>query len=240
MAMRKRLSSAFTLIEVVTTMAIIIILTSIVIGVAGMVQKKASMARAEAEKALLLGAVENYKSETGGYPQDSANTPGVTDKLSPKLHFNPTAKEYQDASLFLYKELTGDRTASSGSGDPDGIPDTDPSTGTPATSYLKQYDPRILMVDRDTVTKKITKVKGFQDPWGYYYGYSTAAYAEEQKFQNKLRVGTAGATRVTGDANPGYNLSGPDFWSTGGSKPAAVPASAKLKDQEVAKWVKNW
>lgn len=236
-----RLSSAFTLIEVVTTMAIIIILTSIVVGIAGYVQNKASRSRAEVERSTLLGACENYKSDTGGYPVDSSSDT-ATDTLSPKQHFIPTATEYQKASVFLYKELTGDKVPSSGGGtDPDGVPDTDPNTGAPLyPAYLKQYDPRILMSVRDPNTRKITKVTGFQDPWGYFYGYSTAAMSQEKKFQDQLRVGTAGAKRVTGSQNPGFNIAGPDFWSTGGSKPSSQPGSDKLKEQEQAKWVKNW
>jgi len=235
-----RLSSAFTLIEVVTTMAIIIILTSIVVGIAGYVQNKASRSRAEVERSTILGACENYKSDTGGYPVD-ASADVATDTLSPKKHFNPTATEYQKASVFLYKELTGDKVPASGGGtDPDGVPDTDTSGNPLYPSYLKQYDPRILMTVRDANTRKITKVTGFQDPWGYFYAYSTAGMSEEKKFQDLLRVGTAGAKRSVGAQNPGFNIAGPDFWSTGGSKPLTAPVSDKQKEQEQAKWVKNW
>ncbi len=237
--MRTRFSSAFTLIEIVTTMAIIIILTSIVVGIAGYVQNKASRSRAETEKAMLLGAVENYKSDTGGYPVD-ASSDLSSDKLRPKEHFIPTSTEYQKASQFLYKELTGDKSGKTANTDPDGIPDMDATGNLVYQIYLKQYDQRILLADRDADTKKITKVKGFQDPWGYYYGYSTAAMSEEKKFQDKLRTGQTGATRPTGSNNPGYNISGPDFWSTGGSKPASAPTDDKTKNQESAKWIKNW
>jgi len=241
--MRTRFSSGFTLIEIVTTMAIIIILTSIVVGIAGYVQTKASRSRAETEKAMLIGAIENYKSDTGGYPQDTDPGTLYTDKLLPKQHFIPTSTEYQKASEFLYKELTGDKSkGDTGTGDPDGLPDpVSASDPTPKYQiYLKQFDPRILFAERNPDTKKITRVRGFQDPWGYYYGYSTAAMSEEKKFQDKLRTGQAGATRPTGENNPGYNISGPDFWCTGGSKPSSQPTSDKLKEQESAKWVKNW
>jgi len=237
--MRTRSSSAFTLIEVVTTMAIIIILTSIVFGIAGFVQHKSSVSRAESERAMILSAIENYKSDTGGYPVDASGDL-ATDTLSPKKHFIPNASEYQKASVFLYKELTGDKAPAAGTGDPDGAPDLDPATGNALyPAYLKGYDPRILMAERDTNTRKITKVRGLQDPWGYYYGYSTAGYTEEKKFQDKLKTGQT-ATRPTGDANPGYNIACPDFWSTGGSKPSTQPTVDKQKDQETAKWVKNW
>lgn len=235
--MRKRLSSAFTLIEIVTTMAIIVILTSIVVGIAGYVQNKGARSRAQSEIAMLSSALENYKGDTGGYPQDTDKL--TTDTLSPKKHFTPTDTVYSDSSLFLYKELTGDKSKINGTGDPDGVPDTD-AAGNPTPIYLKQYDPRIILADRDANTKKITKVKGFQDPWGYMYGYSTAAMAEEQKFQLKLKQGQANPTRSTGATNPGYNMSSPDMWSTAGNKPSPAPASDKLKDQETAKWVKNW
>lgn len=228
-------AAAFTLLEIVTTLSIIVILTSIVVGIAGHAQRKGATTRAANEMAMLSSALENYKSETGGYPQSSTGT----DVLSPKTHFNPTAPEYAAASLFLYQELTGDKSGPGGTGPSDGVPDTDPA-GNPAPIYLKQYDPRILMAERDPATRRIVQVKGLQDPWGYSYGYSTAGMAAEQKFQQQLKTGAAGVTRPTGVDNPGFNSASPDLWSTTGGTPTPAPTVPAEKDRESARWVKNW
>lgn len=232
--MRTKSSSAFTLIEVITALAIIVILAGIVVSLAGYVNNKANRSRAKGEMAMLQAALENYKAETGGYPQDiqSSGSEGVTDKLKPKIHFIPTAKEYEDSSLFLYKQLTGDKTGTAGT--PDGIPDTD------EPQYLKQYDrKKILMVEMNTTTNTIKRVKGFQDPWGYYYGYSTAAARTEREFQKTLKTNSE-AARPTGDQMPGFNNSSFDLWTTAGAKPSSNPTNATLKTQEWAKWEKNW
>jgi prepilin-type N-terminal cleavage/methylation domain-containing protein len=235
--MRKNLSSAFTLIETITAMAIIVILAGIVVSLHGYVTNKSSRTRARAEIAMFSTALENYKAEAGAYPQDfpaSGTGAGITDKLQPKTHFNPTSIEYENASLFLYKSLTGDKGGPGGAGNPDGVPEDNEPV------YLKEYDQnRLLFADRDANTRKITRVRGFQDPWGYYYGYSTAAVHEEQLFQADLKAGK-NPTRKTGDAMPGFNTSSYDMWSTAGSKPTTNPTSPKQKDQEFAKWEKNW
>jgi prepilin-type N-terminal cleavage/methylation domain-containing protein len=171
--MRTRFSSAFTLIELITVMAIIAILVSIVIGIAGHTQDDAARRRALAEITMLHSAIENYRADNGNYPQNAA-----TDLLNPKADFSAKAIAYENASLFLYEELTGDKDA-------DGVPDDN----TPA--YLKSYDPRILLADRDPASHRITRVYGFQDPWGNYYGYSTAHLAEELKYQAKLKAGAS-------------------------------------------------
>jgi type II secretory pathway pseudopilin PulG len=234
--MRSKLSSAFTLIETITTLAIIVILAGIVVGVAGFVNNRSNRARAQGELKMLQTACDNYKADTGGYPQDvaaTASTPGVTDIISPKQHFIPTSTEYEKSSEYLYKQLTGDKGGASG-GNPDGVPDD----GEPA--YLKGYDQnKILMVERDSMTRKIKKVKGFQDPWGYYYGYSTAGLFAEAEFQRELKTKPS-AERKTGDDLLGFNTSSFDMWCTAGSKPTSNPTSPQLRNQEHGKWEKNW
>ena len=232
--MKTKSSSAFTLIEVVTSMAIILVLTGLVISISGYVQKKGSQARAQGEMAMLGAAAESYKADNGGYPQDleASAADSNTDRLSPKLHFNPTSDEYEKSSKFLYKQLTGDKQGQTDDSDPDGIPDK----GEPA--YLKEFDPRILKTKKDD-SNKILEVKYFQDPWGFSYGYSTAAAGKEREYQNDAKK-NAKAARPTGEAMPGFNSASYDLWSTGGSRPNSAPTSPKAKELEWAKWVKNW
>src|SRR5688572_26829665 len=119
--MKTRSSSAFTLIETVTAMAIILILTGLVISISGYVQKKGSQARCSGEIAMLGAAAESYKADNGGYPQDveASASESNTDRLSPKQHFNPATDEYEKASRFFYKQLTGDKEGEAADSDPD-------------------------------------------------------------------------------------------------------------------------
>jgi prepilin-type N-terminal cleavage/methylation domain-containing protein len=229
--MRKRpSSSAFTLIEVITAMAVILILTGLVIQISGYVTTKGSKARATAEISMLTTAAESYKADVGGYPQDLSGglaTPGITDRLKPKEHFVPTSTEYEEASLFLYKELTGDKNG-------DGTPGDDEA------KYLKEYDVKLLKAERDT-ENRITKVKYIQDPFGYPYGYSTAAAREEMLYNQKLKEkGGASTPRPSAAEMPGFNSASFDLWSTGGSKPTSEVTDLKKKELEWARWIKNW
>lgn len=225
--MRKRPSiSGFTLIEVITAMAVILILTGLVIQISGYVTNRGSRARAQGEMAMLGTAAESYKADVGGYPQDVSGDNRTTDNLRPKEHFIPTANEYEKASKFLYEQLTGDKNS-------DGKPGED------EIRYLKEFDPKILKTDKDS-EGKITNVDYIRDPWGYPYGYSTAAAAVEQKYQSDLKKKGASTPRPRAEEMPGFNSSSYDLWSTGGSRPSTNPSDEEAKELEWAKWVKNW
>ena len=55
----------FTLLELMTVLLVISILTAMVVGVAGMVQTKSAKARAKTEIAMLSLAADNYKNDNG-------------------------------------------------------------------------------------------------------------------------------------------------------------------------------
>jgi len=221
--MRKPPNSAFTLLEMLTVLTIIVILAGIVIGVAGNAMKKGARARAAGEISMISSACESYKSDNGTFPRDiPASGSSVTDNISPKSDFTPTLSKYTASSLFLYGELSGDKNA-------DGIPDDG------AQRYMKEFDPRILNATRNTSTKAIIQVNYLQDPFGFSYGYSTAAAAVEQNFQRDLKLGKS-VTRPTGAQLPGFNPGSFDLWSTGGSNGSSVTSP----NLEWAKWVKNW
>jgi prepilin-type N-terminal cleavage/methylation domain-containing protein len=239
--MRKPPTSAFTLLEMLTVLAIIVILAGLVLAVGGYVQKKSALSRASGEIAMLSSACESYKSDNGAYPRDiPTNGTGVTDAISPKTDFIPTDVKYSNSSLFLYKELTGDKTANGKAGSlPDGIPDE----GEPR--YMKEFESRILKATKNPTTKVITEVKYIQDPFGFPYAYSTAAAKDEQDYQTKVLqepdpVKKKNIPRPTGTTLHGFNLGSFDLWSTGGSSVRSNPTSDTAKDLEWAKWVKNW
>src|SRR6266536_4570372 len=102
----KRLSDgfngAFTLIELIVVITIIIILTGLVLSTVGYAQKKGARARAETEIAAISAALESYKADNAIYPRNSQ-----TDLLNSTNDGNPA--DYATACQYTYGEITGDR-----------------------------------------------------------------------------------------------------------------------------------
>lgn len=65
---------AFTLVELLTVIAIIAILAGLVLSTAGYIQNKAARSRAEAEIAAMEAALESYKADNGIYPEAKDRT----------------------------------------------------------------------------------------------------------------------------------------------------------------------
>jgi type II secretory pathway pseudopilin PulG len=95
---------AFTLIELIVVVTIIIILAGFVLSTVGYVQKKSARARAETEIAAMSAALESYKADNAVYPPYLGTT----------------------GAHALYQGLSGDGN--------DAIGGTTPSTGTPGSS----------------------------------------------------------------------------------------------------------
>ena len=140
----------FTLIELLVVMVIIVILAGLILATAGYVQNKGKRSRAEAEIAAISAALENYKADNGVYP-----TGAETNALKPNTMGDPAQKEYKDASLALYKAISGDA-------------DNDSSRIVEAKSYFP-FKPNQL--DPTTQTQPVAFIK---DSFGFSYGYSTA------------------------------------------------------------------
>src|SRR5437016_6407577 len=98
---------AFTIIELLVVITIIIILGSLILSTVGYVQKKGARSRAEAEIAAMSAALESYKADNGIYPRDSAST----DQLDARVHFHADPKcddpQYFTASAYLFTQLSG-------------------------------------------------------------------------------------------------------------------------------------
>ena len=137
---------AFTLIELVVVVGIIIVLAGLVLSTVGYARKKGARAGAETEIAAMSAACENYKADNGIYPRDAT----TTDVLDARLSGNPSA--YQTASLYLYKQLSGDSSANRN------------PTG---KSYMV-FKPNMLFPPDQS-----QNVQYIQDPFGNSYGYST-------------------------------------------------------------------
>src|SRR5262245_20695486 len=103
---RQGRTKAFTLIELILVIGIIIVLSGLVLSMVGYARKKGARARAETEIAALSAACENYKADNGVYPSN-ADTNG----LDARMMGNPTGTTdptYGNTSLYLYKQLSGD------------------------------------------------------------------------------------------------------------------------------------
>ena len=161
--------NAFTLIELVLVVGIIIVLAGLVLSTVGYARKKGALARAETEIAAISAACENYKADNAVYVRGpaAAMTVGsitipanVTDTLNAQAYLDPTNATYGQASLYLYTQLSGDLTGHQ------------QATG---KSYFT-FKPQMLSLDSNGY---VTAIK---DPFGNSYGYSTA-------FQNNPNTG---------------------------------------------------
>ena len=210
--MKRSSSSAFTLVEMLTVMAVIAILTSLVVATSGYVMNKAARERALGEIHEMASACESYKTDNGGYPQNKH-----TDALDPKLDANPItgaqAERYKKACTELYSCLAGDFEPDN---DPDGVPEK--------KAYI-HFTPNRLQFSKKA-DGQIKQVKYIMDPFGNCYGYSTMQLVEEQKYREDVRKDPK---TPRPDISRGYNPNF-DLWSTAGQTSII----------EARKWVKNW
>jgi type II secretory pathway pseudopilin PulG len=208
--------NAFTLIELIVVVGIIIVLAGLVLSTAGYARKKAARARAETEIAALSAACENYKADNAVYPRDPT-THTSTDALNARTMLDPgttNAALYTSASLVLYRAVSGDRnldrmiTAADENYNIDGTALTPPLTQLPQSYFA--FKPNML-----SPTGGNGSVTALVDPFGNAYGYSTA---------NQY------------DPNTGYNPTF-DLWSTAGVAPSPTPNPPATQQD---RWIKNW
>jgi type II secretory pathway pseudopilin PulG len=153
-------SGAFTLIELLTVMTIVIVLAGLIVSGAGYANREGARSRAKAEIAAMEAALESYKADNGAYPSNDA-----TNDLDPKASVSPTT--YAAASKFLYGELSGDR-------DFNGVAEAGTKT------YFEFKDNQLqILKSGNTIT-----VTAIADPFGFAYGYSTAYTADQNKGYN--------------------------------------------------------
>ncbi len=110
--------AAFTLIELLTVITIILILAGLILGIAGSAQTKAARSRAEGEIKAMATACNNFQIDSGTYPRSntSVDTGGGTDKPIPNSTsssgVDPNSNAYKFASRDLYRFLCGSYTYS--------------------------------------------------------------------------------------------------------------------------------
>jgi type II secretory pathway pseudopilin PulG len=143
---------AFTLIELIVVIAIIIILAGLILSTVGYVQKKGARSRAEIEIAAMSAACESYKADNGAYPANSD-----TNTLDARTNLDPSAAVYSNASLFLYEQLAG---VTSGS-----------RSEIPSGKIYFTFKPNMLL----PAPPSNADITAIRDPFGNSYGYSTIA-----------------------------------------------------------------
>ena len=208
----------FTLIEMITVMAVIAILASIVLAVNSFVQRKSSTIRATTEIETIKAALASYKADNGSVPRKDDVTEGG-DGLNPVQHVNPASggnrEKYVLACRELYEKLNGDD-------------DRDGRTDKERTSYAADFfSPNRVRYDS---TGSARKVDYLQDPFGNCYGYSTEGSRIEEDYRKELRKDAA-APRPTTSKFFGAEY---DLWSTGGTTKMASGGP------DYGKWVKTW
>jgi len=170
--------NAFTLIELIVVVGIIIVLAGLVLSTAGYARKKSARARAETEIAAISAACENYKADNGIYIRGPAaamtvgNTTipmNATDVVNAKTNGNPNSPSFGNASLYLYTQLSGDSTG----------------LQQPTNKGYFSFKPQMLILDTSGF------VTALRDPFGNSYGYST------------IQAGTQDATK---GYNPTFDL----------------------------------
>jgi prepilin-type N-terminal cleavage/methylation domain-containing protein len=144
---RRTAFHAFTLIELLIVMAIILVLAGLILATSNYVQKKGYRSRAEAEIAAISAALENYKADNGVYPSAAE-----TNALKANTMGDPTNANYISASLALYKLISGDADADR----------------TPESKSYFNFKPNQLAAVNPT-----SPVLYIKDPFGNSYGYST-------------------------------------------------------------------
>jgi type II secretory pathway pseudopilin PulG len=167
---KRRCKTGFSLIELFVVISIIIVLAGLILSTVSYVQKKGTRSRAEAEIAAISAALESYKADNGIYPRDNT-TNQYTDTLDARQNTDPTQTVYQNASLYLYEQLSGDSSANL-------------QPPTTAKIYFS-FKPQMLGGTRDA-NGNLTSVSYIRDPFGNSYGYSTiqAATGDSTKGYN--------------------------------------------------------
>lgn len=158
----RRHPAAFTLIELMVTITIIVILAGLVIAGTGYVNDRQARSQARVQIALLEKAIQEYHMDMGRYPGEAANTPATGD-VSEELY---QALFYDG---WYYQENNKPRDA-----------------GSATKIYLPELDPRTSRmgwVDRVTNPNSPPPARiPILDPWGNNYHYRKGNNAQNPDF----------------------------------------------------------
>ena len=166
--------AAFTLIELMVVITIIVILAGLVVGGMEYVNQRQATEKTKVQIALLSKGIEEYKLDMGAYPgTDNTAIAG-------------------DVSEQLYQALFKDGYDYTN-------PNTPPSNWTKATKiYTSDLDPRNNKQGWVTTTTNATPGANLKilDPWGNNYRYRKGSNAQNPDF-DLWSVGKDGKTNTT-------------------------------------------
>jgi general secretion pathway protein G len=169
--------AAFTLIELMAVITIIVILAGLVVGGLGFVTERQAKEKAKVQIALLSKAIEEYKLDMGKYP-GSANDTSATGTISAELYDR----------LFYQGWEYGDNPSR---------PET-PTDPKATKIYLADLDPTSTKqgwVASSTAAKPPASQK-ILDPWGNEYLYRKGSNAVNPDF-DLWSKGKDGVTKTT-------------------------------------------
>ena len=167
--------AAFTLIELMVVITIIVILAGLVVGGMEYANQRQASEKTKVQIALLSKGIEEYKLDMGAYPGTADNTPIAG-----------------DVSEQLYQALFKDGYDYTN-------PNTPPASWTKATKiYLNDLDPRNNKQGWVTTTTNAAPGANLKiiDPWGNNYRYRKGTDAQNPDF-DLWSCGKDGKTNTT-------------------------------------------
>jgi prepilin-type N-terminal cleavage/methylation domain-containing protein len=149
-----RSRASFTLIELLTVIAIIAILAALTLAAASSVSKSAARSRARSEIAAMSAAMESYKEDNGTFPMPSTATGFSSTNAYASTIPSLSGGSYQLSSAFLFYTLTGQQYF-----------------GVPAPTGTKIYMTfKSSQLGNDTSSAAGNPIY-IKDPFGNSYGY---------------------------------------------------------------------
>ncbi len=171
--------AAFTLVELMAVITIIVILAGLVVGGLGYVSEKQASSKAKVQIALLSKAIEEYKLDMGKYP-------GI----------DPDSRADGKISSQLYDKLFYEGLEFS-----DNPSRTDTPTDPKATKiYLADLDPRTTKQGWVATNTTAKAGEPILDPWGNQYLYRKGKSAMNPDF-DLWSAGKDGKTKTTNTAD---------------------------------------
>lgn len=196
----RRTLAAFTLIELMAVITIIVILAGLVVGGLGFVNERQAKEKAKVQLALITRALEEYKLDIGSYPP--------TANVSGNLTTNGSNNSSALYTALFYEGFEFNKTATPPA---NWVKTVGSNTAFPKATkiYLPELDPTSSKQGWvDPVTGAVPPLTALiKDPWGNQYCYRTA-------------TNEAGSAN-TASQNPDF-----DLWSMGkdGKSNAADPS----------------